>query len=657
MSIIKLSQAFQAFANWISADVRSYMGDQVSICVDAVADVQNNDFESARWIFVKGNGAIYRIDLTSSAADNGDTVLRDNVGHRYIKATSPVGIPFNDSGTLANRATHDGAAKGYVYAVTDGADLVIYIKESATSGDWSNGFTWRGPIGADGTPGSSNVVGTSTTSRAIGTGSKTFTIVESARGWGVGARLRVSSDANGANFMEGVVTSYSANTLIVSVDAIGGSGTKTDWTINLTGQPGAVSSVNGGTGAVTVEGIVHAASAKTTLVDADELGVADSAAGFVLKKWTFANLKANVLAYFNSVNDGSPLDADRVWTGDSVNSFTPIYSTWAQIKAFLKTYFDTLYPSLDVVVETPQGRVTLTTLTAITATDVAGATTIYYTPAAGNIVPIWNGTRFINTPFTELSLALDPTGAHTGYHQSGKIFDLFVINDAGTIRLVTGPAWASDTSRGTGAGTTERQLLNGIWVNKNALAAARWGSASGNTVAVAANQATYVGCFCASADGQASDTLLKRHLNNAYNKVQRPMARVDGSTGVIYSAFVYRQANAVAGAANQLDFLSGDDGQYVEADTAAAAINGTATRRLVYAGIGLDSTTVNTATLADAVGVDNTTYCMVTAKWRGYPGLGRHKLVWLEAGAGADTQTWSYASAVPYLGMSGWVMG
>lgn len=88
--------------------------------------------------------------------------------------------------------------------------------------------------------GSSDVVGTSTTSLAIGTGSKTFTIVESARGWAAGARVRASSDANPTvNWMEGVVTSYSGNTLIVTMDVIGGSGTKTDWTINLAGARGA----------------------------------------------------------------------------------------------------------------------------------------------------------------------------------------------------------------------------------------------------------------------------------------------------------------------------------------------------------------------------------------------------------------------------------
>ena len=43
---------------------------------------------------------------------------------------------------------------------------------------------------------------------------------------------------------------------------------------------------------------IHAAPSKTTPVDADELGLSDSAASWGLKKLTFANLKAVLLAYF-----------------------------------------------------------------------------------------------------------------------------------------------------------------------------------------------------------------------------------------------------------------------------------------------------------------------------------------------------------------------
>jgi hypothetical protein len=55
-------------------------------------------------------------------------------------------------------------------------------------------------------------------------------------------------------------------------------------------------------------------------------------------------------------------------------------------------------------------------------------------------------------------------------------------NDAGTFRATRGPAWTSDTARGTGAGTTELELVNGIYLNKVAI-----------TNGPAANRGTYLG--------------------------------------------------------------------------------------------------------------------------------------------------------------------
>ncbi len=153
---------------------------------------------------------------------------------------------------------------------------------------------------------------------------------------------------------------------------------------------------------------------------------------------------------------------------------------------------------------TPAGRLTLTTVVPVLTSDVTAATSIFYTPYCGNICPVYNGTLWVPREFAELTLALDATGAHTGYHQSGKNFDLFVTDDPttpGSVLLGTGPAWSSDTARGTGAGTTELQRLGGLLTNKVTMTL-RFGSASGNTISVAANQATYVGSFRASADGQ-----------------------------------------------------------------------------------------------------------------------------------------------------------
>lgn len=81
---------------------------------------------------------------------------------------------------------------------------------------------------------------TSTTIPATATGSKTFTLDQTLLGYdttGVGSLLKVSSRANPANFMQGRATTYTGTTLTINLagttGAIGGSGTFTDWTVNI----------------------------------------------------------------------------------------------------------------------------------------------------------------------------------------------------------------------------------------------------------------------------------------------------------------------------------------------------------------------------------------------------------------------------------------
>lgn len=80
----------------------------------------------------------------------------------------------------------------------------------------------------------SGLLATSTTSVAIGTGSKSFT-VETSKAYLAGQSVRVYSTASPANYMLGTVTSYDAGTgaLVVNVTSVGGSGTLAAWTVVL----------------------------------------------------------------------------------------------------------------------------------------------------------------------------------------------------------------------------------------------------------------------------------------------------------------------------------------------------------------------------------------------------------------------------------------
>lgn len=88
-----------------------------------------------------------------------------------------------------------------------------------------------------GIPQGKTYAATSATSLAVGAGSKVFT-TQAGLAYLTGARVRVSSLGSPTNWMEGVAT-YSGTTLTIAVDKTNGSGTFTDWNINIAGEPGA----------------------------------------------------------------------------------------------------------------------------------------------------------------------------------------------------------------------------------------------------------------------------------------------------------------------------------------------------------------------------------------------------------------------------------
>lgn len=113
--------------------------------------------------------------------------------------------------------------------------------------------------------------------------------------------------------------------------------------------------------------IINALTGKTTLVDADMLPLADSAASNASKKVTFANFKISLQLTFDSVYQQiltaavygakmlsygaktTPIDADSVAIVDSADSNKGKYTTFTNLKAYFKTYFDTIYTTTSAV--------------------------------------------------------------------------------------------------------------------------------------------------------------------------------------------------------------------------------------------------------------------------------------------------------------------
>jgi hypothetical protein len=214
--------------------------------------------------------------------------------------------------------------------------------------------------------------------------------------------------------------------------------------------------------------------------------------------------------------------------------------------------------------------------------------------------------------------------------------------------------WSSATARADGIAIDS---TSGLYVNNGAINGSQYSG-------IQNGQGTYLGtayCYAlgvvADAGGFSVEGFVKRHLFNAFNRMPRPMLVFDSTDTWNYSTASYQQANA--NTSNQLDFVVGLSEEPANARVMANVISSGATGRAASVGIGVDSTTVNSANIYETVTVTNAQRRTLTAEYIGWPGIGRRTLVWLERGAGTDTQTWSgdTATTTRQTGMVGQVFG
>jgi hypothetical protein len=327
----------------------------------------------------------------------------------------------------------------------------------------------------------------------------------------------------------------------------------------------------------------------------------------------------------SNIYDWSTTEANNKPTGATTIS-TGLDNNLRQIQATVRAEYDKTVPVL-----VPSGRLTLTTVLPVTTADVTGATTVYYTPYASDTVVLYDGTNWVQFTFTELSQATTDNTKSPAAVANNSNYDMFVWNDSGTLRCTRGPAWTSDTGRGTGAATTELELFEGRYVNKVAI-----------TNGPAARKGLYVGTIRSDGSAQINDSYAKRHVWNTYNRVLRPMRVFEAANSWTYNTATVRQANA--NAANQLDFVRGldEDAVWGEAYVASWGNNNAANTSTYQTSIGLDSTTARFDPSSSVLTANYTnagSQGPQVASYEGFPGLGRHTLVWLEYASTTTTTT------------------
>lgn len=275
---------------------------------------------------------------------------------------------------------------------------------------------------------------------------------------------------------------------------------------------------------------------------------------------------------------------------------------------------------------TCDGRITLTSGTPVTTSDVTAATTVYFTPYKGARCTLYTSSVWTTLTFTEASLALGSDTADTNY-------DLFAYSSGGVLTLER-LAWSSATARATSLTT-----LNGVLVKSTD------------------TSRRYLGTYrTSSVAGQTVDSARLRFVWNYLHRVRRSLRVTDSTDSWTYTLGTLRPANNTTD--NRVEVVVGVAESLVDLRAFSLATNsGTTT---AYTAIGEDSTSAAAtgcimiqAAISSAPGSPN-------AHLTRFPAIGYHYYSWLEASSASGTTTWYGDSGTPLLlqnGMTGTIDG
>lgn len=246
----------------------------------------------------------------------------------------------------------------------------------------------------------------------------------------------------------------------------------------------------------------------------------------------------------------------------------------------------------------PGGRLTLSTGTPVTTSDVTGATTVYYTPYLHDAIVLWDGTRWVASTFAETSLAL-------GTVTSALPYDIFGYLSSGTFTLEK-LAWTSATARATAITIQDGRYCK-----------------SGDKTRL------YLGTIFTTSTTATEDSITKRFVWNMYNRVPRPMFKAEtGASNWSYTTASWRSANN--NTAIRLEIIRGLNEDAVQISNLAASQSSAGAT--TSCGIGLDSTSSPTGASPLLGGGGVAYYQSGTAAYDGFPGLGYHYFQSLEYG-------------------------
>ena len=253
------------------------------------------------------------------------------------------------------------------------------------------------------------------------------------------------------------------------------------------------------------------------------------------------------------------------------------------------------------------GRLTLTTGTPVTQSDVASGSTIYYAPYVDNRISLHDGFGWWTYTFTEPSLALSGL-------TSGRPYDVFAYSNAGVVTLEF-LSWTNDTTRAT---ALTRQ--DGVLVK------------SGDTTR------RYLGTFYTTGTTTTADTLSTRYLYNEYNQVIKSLYAGITTANYNYNTATWRTADSnTTNGVGRFSWVQGQVKNRVTVIAGRAALNTTNTYH--QHGIALNGTTSSelTGTLG---GSGLAAICTSTCQTAVAGIVGLNYIQAMEYGGSSGTTTW-----------------
>jgi len=246
-----------------------------------------------------------------------------------------------------------------------------------------------------------------------------------------------------------------------------------------------------------------------------------------------------------------------------------------------------------------EGRLSLVSGNPVPTTDVSG-TNIYFVPYKGNKIAFYESGQWVVRSFTNFAWAIDTS-------TSDRPHDLFFYYDGGSALFgMEAVPWSSKTARATALATQD-----GVYVK------------SGET------HKRYLGTFHTVASNSTEDSATKRLLWNMYNRVPRHVGREETSASWSWTGTGYRALNNST--SNRIEYVCGFAEGAISAHVNVMGRSNDASARQAATGVGVDSTTVNSAQLQ--MGDVNASTGMTRALFSHYTGatqLGYHYLQALE---------------------------